>query len=66
MGSALRLKAIAKHGPRTLPEYDPSRPILVIRLIGLGLITLTLLVAGFAAWDMRNRDVEAYRREIAT
>jgi diguanylate cyclase (GGDEF)-like protein len=65
-GFFLRLKAGAKRYPQMVPPYDPGRSILAIRLIGVSLIILTLLVASFAVWDMRNRDEEALRRDIAT
>jgi diguanylate cyclase (GGDEF)-like protein len=65
-GFALRLKAGAKRDPQIVSQYDPGRSILAIRLIGVSLIILTLLVASFAVWDMRNRDEEAFRQNIAT
>jgi diguanylate cyclase (GGDEF)-like protein len=66
MGSALEFTDIKGRIPRIPRRSGPGRSVLAIQLMGLSLIVLTLLVAGFAVWDMRNRDEEEYRRNIAT
>ncbi len=53
------------HTPPGTPDGPQARASHVILLVGLGLIAITIAIAGFAVHEQRQRTEDSYRREIA-